>query len=139
MPRRTAKTIAVLLMATLARPLTALPADHMLAAASVTARLNAAAETRAADLRAIRAFLASPAARAAAGAIGADAVEMQSRALLLCDAEASDLARRATTLTVDPVAGSLSYNERLLLALGLLLVIAMSVMVWSFVTEPYGN
>lgn len=139
MTRRMTEAVGTVLTLALVLPAAAHPADHIVAVSQVKARLDDAAQRRAADLHEIREFLGSPAARAVSRAAGADATALQASVALLSDADAKDLACRARALKTDPVAGELSYNEKLLLAVGVFYVVAFILFaysVWSLGTHP---
>lgn len=114
---------------------TALPADHMATAADVAARLRAAEQSRAADLKQLDEFLGSASGLAAAKLAGARAADARSPVAFLSDAEARDLAARVRALRSDPVSGTLSYNEKLLLVVGVVYYVSSALFTWAFLTH----
>ena len=97
-------------------------AEHVVAPDAVHARLAEASADRARNLAAVDAVLATPLAREAAAAVGADAETLRVGTASLSDAELADLAARSAALEADPVAG-MDRDMRLLLMIALILVI----------------
>jgi hypothetical protein len=96
--------------------------DHLATADAVQARLLQSSAQRAQDLATVDAALATPLAREAAGAVGADLDRLRAGVPSLSDAELSDLAARAGALQSDPVAG-MDRQMRMLVMIALILVI----------------
>jgi hypothetical protein len=100
--------VAPLVAALVFIPVPVPAADHVVSGADVSARLQAAAAARQADLAALEAFLASPLGQQAARVVGTDPSRLQARFTHLSDAEARDLAGRVRALSADPTATGLS-------------------------------
>jgi len=106
---------------------TALAQDHVVGSAELSARLTAAEAARQADRATVDRFLASPEARAAAAAVGADATRLRSGVATLADAELAELALRVDALQGDPVAG-LDDDIKTLLIIFLIVAIVILVL-----------
>ncbi len=126
--RRPSQLIVAPLIAGLAFAAPAPAADHVVVASDVSTRLGEAASARQADLADLGAFLSSPLGQQAARRLGTDTAKLQSRLYHLSDAEASDLARRARALSVDPSSG-LSTGAIVAIVLGGVAVTAL--LIWA--------
>jgi hypothetical protein len=106
---------------------TALAQDHVVGSAELSARLSAAETARQADRATVDRFLASPQARAAAAAVGADATRLRAGVATLADAELAELALRVDALQGEPVAG-LDDDIKTLLIIFLIVAIVILVL-----------
>ena len=122
------KTLAVMAFgAALLLAQTARAQDHVVGSADLNARLSAAETARQADRATVDQFLASPEARAAAAALGADATRLRAGVATLGDNELAQLALRADALQSDAVAG-LDNDIRTLLIIFLIVAIVILVL-----------
>ncbi len=101
--------------------------DHLVSTTSVDERLRDAGAARQADVQALDAVLASPAATRAGEALGQDTARLRAGLGALSDGELRDLAVRAEALRSDPAAG-LSGDVNQLLIIFLIVAIVILVL-----------
>lgn len=104
----------------------ALAQEHVVDTQAVAARLSENQAQRASDLAAVRQVLETPQAADAMRTLGADPADVRAGVATLSASELQDLAARARTLNVDPVAG-LSSDVNTLLVVFLLVAIVILV------------
>src|SRR4029079_3382375 len=101
--------------------------DHVVGRTDLSARLSAAEQARQHDQAAVDRFLATPEARSAAAAVGADTSRLSAGVATLGDGELRELALRADALQGDTVAG-LDNDIRTLLMIFLIVAIVILVL-----------
>ena len=92
----------------LAALLAAAPAragEHLVATSLISTRISEAAANREVNLEALEGVLASEAGLQAARLLGSEPEDVRRQLSTLSDREVEDLARRASALRLDPVAG----------------------------------
>jgi hypothetical protein len=80
--------------------------DHLVSPQAAQQQLLDAAGTRARNLSAVEAFVASPEGSAALATVGLDAAGVRGSLATLTDSELQEVAARASALDADPVAGA---------------------------------
>jgi hypothetical protein len=120
------RLMLVLSMSTAAVVPQALAGEHVIEAQAVAARLSEQQAQRASDLAAVQQVLATPQAADAMRTLGASPADVRAGVATLSASELQDLAARARTLQVDPVAG-LSSDVNTLLVVFLIVAIVILV------------
>jgi hypothetical protein len=82
--------------------------EHLVTTAEMQARLASAAAERAANQATVDRLLSVPVASKIASLLGSDIQTVRQAATTLTDAQLRDLAARAESLTIDPVAGGVA-------------------------------
>jgi hypothetical protein len=117
---------AALLVLSLLAPGPASAGDHLVSPEQVQNALSAAAAARQNDIATLDRTLSTPAAERAAARVGVDLGNVRRALPALSDAEARDLAARATALDSDPQAGILgTVFDLLILVIVVVLVILL--------------
>ena len=121
------KSLASLLIVATFAAIPAFSQDHLVSPEAASARLAEAAAVRQGRIALVDRVLSSSEAASAASAMGTDIGRVRAALPALSDAELQDLARRATALDADPVAG-LDDDIRTLLIIFLIVAIVIMVL-----------